>query len=236
MPDDASHELPERPESLKQFGKASAQAEGWSLPESSRPVHATKEEIEVRVEYVVMMLVEGRRRSEIIRFFRTQYSLAPRTVAHYIRRARKRLVSASEKSTDDLRAESYAWYMDVLRRDDVDVGTKLVARRAVDDLLGLQKPKKIAPTTSDGEDLLDLVVNALSREELQAIEKAGMLAEEAREDRLRKQRESRASRLKAVAASDKTLGELQQDYENEVRGEAVEGTTDGEDVAVSDAD
>jgi len=147
------------------------------IAEAARPKKATKEEHKARVTFTVKLLIEGRHKSWIKNYFRTQYGVSGWTAERYMRLARNRLVAATQVPKDELIAQSFGFYMDVLGDQKADRKHKLAARKAADDLLGLQAPKKIAPVMPDGDKPYELVVKSMSDEELEAIATVEQIAE-----------------------------------------------------------
>ena len=142
-----------------------------------RPVRATNDEMEARVEYTAMMLIDGRRKSEIKRFFRENYSLSARQVERYLRLARNMLVEETDRTRQELIAESFGFYMRILHDDNASVNERLNARSKADDLMGLQAPKRIIEAHVQTDDILDLWVDNLTVEQKEAINEAAIYAE-----------------------------------------------------------
>ena len=138
---------------------------------------ADKFEMVARVQMAAVMLSQGRRKSEIKRAFAAQHGIKHRQVGRYIRLAHKELVAATDKSLDELVAESYGLYMRIIQDPDATARDKIAARKCADDLLGLPKAKKIALTTVAGDDMLDVVVEKLSWEQMKAIDEVAKIAE-----------------------------------------------------------
>jgi hypothetical protein len=134
---------------------------------------ATAAEHRQRVDYTLAMLVKGHRKSFIKDFFRKNYGVGARQVERYLRLARDRLVQSTERDRAELVAESFAFYMSVMQgaEGETSVRDKLQARKQADDLLGLAAPTKIATTTVAGQDLYAGVVQELSNEELDVLER-----------------------------------------------------------------
>lgn len=112
---------------------------------------ATKAEHQARIEVCHKMIRMSYHKSHIKDFFRREYGLGSRQTERYIRLARDRMLQETSYSRDDLVAQSFCFYMDVLRSSDSTTAEKLQARKLADNLLGLPAPKKIAPTSPDGE-------------------------------------------------------------------------------------
>jgi len=147
------------------------------IAEDARPIRATNDEMEARVEYTAMMLIDGRRKSEIKRFFRENYSLSARQVERYLRLARNLLVEETDRTRQELIAESFGFYMRILHDDKASVNERLNARSKADDLMGLQAPKRIIEAHVQTDDILDLWVDNLTAEQKEAINEAATYAE-----------------------------------------------------------
>ena len=148
------------------------------IPEETRPSRATQAEMESRVEYTAMMLIDGRRKSEIKRFFKENYGLSARQVERYLRLARNRLVEETEKTRRELISESFGFYMRILHDPSATINEKLHARGKADDLMGLQAPKRVIEAQVEVDDVLDVWVDNLTVEQKMAIDQAASVAEE----------------------------------------------------------
>lgn len=74
-----------------------------------------------------------------------------RTIERYLSRARARLVEESGKSKDELRSESFNFYMTIARDITTDPRSRILARERIDRLFGLDQPIKVAPTDPSGD-------------------------------------------------------------------------------------
>ena len=70
---------------------------------------------------------------------------------------------------DQLIAESFGYYMTVIKNPNASQKDKNQARKQADELLGLNAPKKIAPTTPDGKNPYQAAVKQLSNADLQLL-------------------------------------------------------------------
>lgn len=138
-------------------------------PKRERPPRerATKAEMAERTAYCERMLIEGYRKGEIKRFFKRQWGLSASQIEKYIRRARDNLVQALDCSREELIADAYGYYMQILHDKNADANVRLKARQSADRLLGLRAPIKIAPTTPDGDEPYRMVVEQLDTEDLE---------------------------------------------------------------------
>jgi hypothetical protein len=143
------------------------------IPPSARSNRASKEEVQLRVGYVVQMLLDGRRKHEIKQFFRSQYGIGARQVERLLCLARARLAEANGTDVDQMRAEFYQRYIRLFRESENDA-IKISALRAAGDLYGLNAPQKVAQTTSGGKDVhfIRETVKGLTVDELRVLKKA----------------------------------------------------------------
>jgi hypothetical protein len=142
------------------------------IPPSARSARASKEEFQLRVGYVVQMLLDGRPKYQIKAFFRREYGLKSRQVERHLRLARARLAEANGTDVDQLRAEFYERYIRIFRESESDV-IKISALRAASDLYGLNAPQRVARTTSDGKDVgpMRQAVQQLTVDELRVLKR-----------------------------------------------------------------
>ncbi|MHB8971025.1 MAG: hypothetical protein ACYC3X_22625 [Pirellulaceae bacterium] len=140
------------------------------VPPAARPRKATSPEMDQRIGYTAQMILDGRRKHEIKRFFASQYGIDFRQVERYIRLARARLAEANGTDVDQMRAEFYARYLVIYRTAENDA-IKISALRAASDLFGLNAPIKTARTTASGTDvhLIREAVRGLTIDELRTL-------------------------------------------------------------------
>lgn len=105
----------------------------------------TIEEEELRIRVVLELIAEGRPKGEIKKLVASQFGVAPRSVERYHSRALVRLRQETEKSITELRAESFAFYLSVIRNSKASLSDKLKARQRIDKLLGVDVPLKHGP-------------------------------------------------------------------------------------------
>jgi len=189
------------------------------IPEDGeRPERATTAEMEARVEYTAMMLVEGRSKSAIKRFFKENYSLSARQVERYLRLARDRLVAETEKGRRELIAESFGFYMRILHEAGVTVSERLSARAKADELMGLPAPKRVIEAQIQVDDALDLWVDNLTTEQKEAINEAAIQAELLEEE---------TSRVKQLQYEERMRGAIEGEVLDD-ESEATDGLIEGE--------
>ena len=153
--------------------KLTMQPSANPIPPSARSARASKEEFQLRVGYVVQMLLDGRRKHEIKQFFRSQYGLKARQVERHLSLARARLAEANGTDVDQLRAEFFARYMRIFRETQNDT-SRIAALKAAGCLFGLDAPRKVAETTSNGTDVnvMRQTVRGLTVDELRVLRRA----------------------------------------------------------------
>jgi hypothetical protein len=132
----------------------------------------SREERRQRLRFVMMLLREGRTRGYIASFLKEQYGYKASQASRYVAVAKKQMVAELAQGREDLKAQSYAFYMSVLQDPDTPQRDKIRAREMADRLVGLQAPNKVAQTTADGEDVNSQAVKGLTNDELQVLIKA----------------------------------------------------------------
>ena len=104
---------------------------------------ATKAETERRIEAAMTLLGRGLRDGEIKRVLAAQFHIPPRTAERYITRGRRALLERLGRTKEEMRAGSLAFYEGVLSDTKATTRDKLLARKRIDDLLGLDEPKRL---------------------------------------------------------------------------------------------
>ncbi len=192
------------------------------IPEETRPSRATQAELEQRVEYTAMMLIDGRRKAEIKRFFKNQYGLSSRQIERYLRLARNRLVEETEKTRRELISESWGFYMRILHDPNATLNEKMQARSKADDLMGLQAPRRVIEAQVEVDDVLDMWVDNLTEEQKLAIDSAASMAEEVEKIAMQERALAREEEYRRTA---RPSDELDDGFDT-VEGETVEHVTD----------
>lgn len=150
-----------------------ARPEGQSEKDSVKnPGRTPEEELEVRVDYTLKLLTEGRRKSEIKKIFRQRYNVTARTVENYLSRARQILLTELKAEREEHTGRSLSVYRSILSDPKAKIKDRLAAQRRIDRLLGLEAPTRVALTDPDGNTAATPTVNIavnlskLSTEEL----------------------------------------------------------------------
>ena len=146
-------------------------------PAEATPRKTTHAERVRRVSIVIRMLLEGRRTGEVKKYCQKHWGIRHTQALRYVRYARDELMRQTGQPKEQLQADSFAWYLSVLRSTKAKVSDKISARKAADELMGLQAPKLIAQTTSTGEDLMDAVIDRMSVADLEALNRMAEAAE-----------------------------------------------------------
>jgi hypothetical protein len=100
------------------------------------------EKVEIVTE-VRQLILGGHHDGQIKRFIADRRGLSPRSVERYLKTAREELVAATSRTRLELRSESFAWYQRVLLDPKVPVRDKILARKRMDELMGLDEPKSL---------------------------------------------------------------------------------------------
>lgn len=116
----------------------------------NRPI---REEIQDRVDLCRKLLAKGKRDGEIKKAVSAKYECSPRSVEKYLRRAREQIAQDMGRSRAILRDEACEYYLDICGDMDVDPRTRILARKRLDEILGLNAPFKLAQTDSEGNDI-----------------------------------------------------------------------------------
>jgi hypothetical protein len=108
------------------------------------------DEVERRITAVELLLSRGARKHEIHTAMAKEFGIHSRTADEYTARARARLMTRLNKSKDQHRCESLAFYESMMRAADAKPGDKIRACQRKDELLGLDSPKKTVISGPDG--------------------------------------------------------------------------------------
>ena len=138
-----------------------SQAEPSANPKK-RAERCTKAEHEKRERLVNDLLARGLRDSQIKRLCSVEWGVAPRSVENYICRARERLIEQLSGDKQRLRADAYAFYSGMIEDQSIPARERLRAREALDKLLGLAAPTKVALTDPTGENAADMSVKEVT--------------------------------------------------------------------------
>lgn len=118
--------------------------------ESQKPTEA---ELVLRIDQVLELLVAGASRAEILRFATETWKVSERTVDAYLMRARDALEAEAAIHRPREIGLAIRRYTRLFRdmKKAQDFKGALAAQKALNDLLGIDAPKKIAPTDPSGE-------------------------------------------------------------------------------------
>lgn len=109
----------------------------------------TEKEQEAMRKYV-RELCDGRRHNgEIKRMAAAKFGVKPRTIEHYLTEVRNERIEESGRTVDDHRADSFHFYISVLRDKKADPRDKIKAQERIDKLLGLERPQKVESKNLD---------------------------------------------------------------------------------------
>lgn len=141
-----------------------------SQPPGTKP---TKDQVRERTEFAIAIIGKGvsHRRATVNRLFRERYGegMVVSTINSYLARARNiiaRLIDNNPDAVTRQRVASYLQYLDIVADTKAPHSARVAARRAADELLGLQMPRKLAVTTAAGKDIPRQVVALLTDEQL----------------------------------------------------------------------
>lgn len=115
---------------------------GTQRQSNGKAPHPTNDEIDDRIHLVHKLLCAGRFAEEIKLIVSQKYGISPRTVDRYLRRARDMLLADLDRDPAEHRGESLAFYRKVAADPREKARDRLIARKRVDMLLGLDAPKR----------------------------------------------------------------------------------------------
>ena len=117
----------------------------------SRGHHLTPEQRREAVAIIEALMAKGRHKHEIFAIFkkgwgraRANAPLSARSCQALYSQAQANLRAAVGGSDDDLRAESYNVYRYILRKRHASDRDRILAQNAIDKLLGLPRPQRVA--------------------------------------------------------------------------------------------
>ena len=111
---------------------------------------ATATELEERTIIVARLLCARRHKHQIKQYLAAKYDLGARSAEAYIARAREWMLKQARKPRADFVAEALGFYEEIIRDPEAELREKMDAQLAIRQMMGLDKPFKIAPTTPDG--------------------------------------------------------------------------------------
>ena len=131
-----------------------------------RTPRCTKAEMRNRIAATVQLIANRVPEHQIIRALKDKYGYGRRHATRLVSRARKQMRRRSRMPPIDLAAEAREFYEKIIRDPDADMRHKLEAQAALRQMLGLDKPSKLALTDPSGEKSWRLDPEKLSDEEL----------------------------------------------------------------------
>jgi len=148
----------------------------------SRGHHLTADQRREAVAIIEALMAKGRHKHEIFALFKNGWGraranapLSARSCQALYSQAQANLRAAVGGSDDDLRAESYNVYRYILRKPDASDRDRILAQNAIDKLLGLPKPARVAVRVEDGRND-EAEALALQRQRIIANPRAAELA------------------------------------------------------------
>ena len=148
----------------------------------SRGHHLTADQRREAVAIIEALMAKGRHKHEIFAIFkkgwgraRANAPLSARSCQALYSQAQANLREAVGGSDDDLRAESYNVYRYILRKRHASDRDRVLAQNAIDKLLGLSRPQKVAVQVG-GRDAEEAERLALERQRIISNPRAAELA------------------------------------------------------------
>lgn len=112
---------------------------------------ASQAEYAERVTACILLIGKGHRDGEIKRIISKTFGVAPRTVEHYLCRARAELREDLGRDPEDHAAEAIESYRRILQSEDSRPIDKIKARERIDKILGLEKSTLVHVHRADPE-------------------------------------------------------------------------------------
>ena len=130
-----SEQAQETPQPAKDNGKI--------RPGQKRPFHrGTSKEIEKRVEFICLCIGKGLTKYAMKQAFRSQFGdMSARQIENYIARAREIIVKQSNRSRDEVRADSLAFYRNIIATEKAPV-VRIKAQERIDQIYGIDAPRR----------------------------------------------------------------------------------------------
>jgi len=120
---------------------------------TNRGRKSLSQENQARVAECRQMLEAHYHRGDIKRHLMERFSITRATADRIIAAAREDILRELSEAKDWWRAKSLATYAAVIRSEDASHRDRIRAQIAIDQLLGLREPTKVAMTDSAGRDL-----------------------------------------------------------------------------------
>lgn len=144
-----------------------------TTPNSPAGKRITREQQSQLVQAVKQLLSQGKHPSDIKRAINREYELSPRSVERYITRARREMIDHLEAPTNQLRSESFVFYLTIINDSRSSQRERLRARERIDKLLGLDTPPHLRDETAY-KGLTAEVIKNMTDEELEIAYKKTM--------------------------------------------------------------
>ena len=120
---------------------------------------ATEAEFAKRVESVIAMLGKGARPSIIKRMASEQWGVRPRTLEHYLCRAREAMMAEEGTNKPEMRSRALAYYQSTLMDKTATRKERDVAWEAIRRMLGLDSPDKLSVTHREMDGITDAEID-----------------------------------------------------------------------------
>jgi hypothetical protein len=122
-------------------------------PRQKKPyVKPTAKELRERYDLVAQLLAH-KTKGQIHDYCREQWGVCWRTAETYAARAREAIMAAMDTTKQELRAQSYRFYMGLTLDPAATILDKIRARERIDKLLGLEESSKFEASGPGGKEL-----------------------------------------------------------------------------------
>ena len=111
----------------------------------------SKEELQFRHSQVAQWISLSKHKSEVKKLAYAAWGIKARTFENYYTAAYKILAAKAETTPDEQFQQSVRFYEHVIANDATEYKDKISARKALDELLGIQKPRKTSQVGANGQ-------------------------------------------------------------------------------------
>jgi len=102
----------------------------------------TKAGADDRVDFALDLISKGKRDGEIKKAMIETYGIKWRQANIYISRARRELIARRNRTREEMQAYAMSFFEEIIADETKPAKIRLFARKRLDELLGLEEPKK----------------------------------------------------------------------------------------------
>ena len=119
-------------------------------PQAPTGIKPTAAQVQQRIQQCIELLALRRTRSEITDHLCKLHGISWQTVSNYLGRARKLMLERSQRPKHDHIADAFALYENVIKDSSATKKERLAAQMGLNDLLGLNAPKRAEISGPEG--------------------------------------------------------------------------------------